>query len=100
MRSELTKVLDLAQSLDAAELAVLCGELTTIFIIAHGRLAARVGGSPPDRLIDIRELADRLHVSGDYIYRNKKKYAAFARPQGGKLLWSSSGLDAFLKKSR
>jgi hypothetical protein len=98
MRSELHPILDLAQSLPPDELAVLLGELRTIELIAHGRLTSPAVARE-DSLLDIKECARRMHTSKDWLYRNSGKLN-FTRRVGRKLLFSSSGLDAYLKRAR
>ena len=100
MRPELIRVLDLAQTLAPDELAVLLGELETIRIIAHGRLNAPAVETRPDESLTVKQAAKRLGVSSDFVYRNQKRFAKFSRREGRKLLFSSSGLDAYLKRSR
>jgi hypothetical protein len=99
MRAELQPALDAARMLDVDEVAEFCADLEQIKITALGILM-KPAPPAPDRLIDIQELASRLGVSKDFVYRNKKKYAGFEKTQGGRLLWSSAGLDAFLRKQR
>lgn len=99
MRVELQPALELARTLDAEEIARFLADIEEIRIVALGILM-RPPPAPPDRLVDIGELSARLGLSKDFIYRHKKKYAAFEKTQGGKLLWSSSGLDSYLKRAR
>jgi len=100
MRDELKAVLDLASELDVADLPFFVGEIETIRCVAVARLTAPAAANPPDSLLTVEQLSARLNVSKDYIYRNKKRFQSFARPQGRKLLFSSTGLDTYLKKSR
>jgi hypothetical protein len=99
VRREFEPILELAKTIPVEEVAHFLADLEEIRVTALGVLMRPVP-APPDRLIDIHELSARIGVGVDCIYRNKKRYAAFARPQGKKLLWSSSGLDAYLKKSK
>jgi hypothetical protein len=99
MRVELQAALDLAETLPVSELPELLGQLEQVRLTAYTRIVTPAP-APSDRLLDVNELADRLHVSKDFIYRNKDKYKSFGRRQGNKWLWSSSGLDAFLKRAR
>lgn len=96
MRRELEPGLVLARELPPAELVFLIGDLEILKTIALARIFAP---SVPidDRLIPVAELAERFHVSPDYVYRNKEKYRSFMRPQGNKLLFSSNGANEFLK---
>ena len=97
VRKELELALVLARELDAADLPYLIGELETIRCIAVSRLAAPVPA--PDQNLEIGEAARRLGVSRDYLYRHHSKFK-FTRREGRKLLFSSAGLDAYLKKAR
>jgi excisionase family DNA binding protein len=49
--------------------------------------------------VNVKEAADRLGVSREYLYRNHDKFS-FARREGRKILFSSNGLDAHLRKSQ
>jgi excisionase family DNA binding protein len=99
MRSELTRVLDLAQSLPPDELAVLLGELETVRLIAHGRMNSSAVATRPDERIEVKEAARRMGVSASYLYRHASKFP-FTRRMGRKVLIDRAGLDAYLKKSR
>jgi excisionase family DNA binding protein len=99
MRSELTKVSDLAQSLPPDELAVLLGELETVRLIAHGRMNSPAVAAKPDERIGVKEAAARMGISASYLYRNADKYK-FTRREGKKVLIDRAGLDAYLKKSK
>jgi hypothetical protein len=100
MRKELDAALALAKTLPLEDLPVLAGMLEQIRFVILGRLAA-----PPqereDKLLNVKQTAKRMHCSKDWLYRNHCKLP-FARPHavGGKLLFSSTGLDLYLKKSR
>jgi len=99
MRSELRPILDLAQTLAPNDLAVLLGELRTIEIIAQGRLNTPATAAKSEEWLDVKECAARLRKSKDYVYRNARKWP-FARRIGRSMLFSSSGLDAFLRRAR
>lgn len=99
MRPLLHPVMDLAQTASADELAVLLGELRTIELIAHGRMSRpAVAASRSDEWLTVQECAARMHKSRDWIYRHASAWP-FTRRVGKTLLFSSMGLDSFLKKS-
>lgn len=98
MRRELEIALDLARTLPANELPRLLGDLREIEATATARLASPRIETKPDTLLEVPETAHRLGVSPDYLYRNHARFA-FTRRMGRKLLFSSSGLDQYLKKS-
>jgi hypothetical protein len=100
MRKELEPLLKLAGTLPAEELAVFLGQLETVRVIALSRIASpTVVPIPHDELLEVPECAHRLGVSPDYLYRNHARFA-FTRRMGRKLLFSATGLDLYLKKSR
>jgi excisionase family DNA binding protein len=99
VRFELQAALVLARNLPASELPALIGELAECAATAQARLASPVIPAPPDALIEVPEAAHRLGVSPDYLYRHSKKFP-FTRREGRKLLFSSAGLDTYLRKSR
>jgi len=99
MRRQLESVLQLARELAPDCLPEFIGELEQIRVIAFARMAVPGMVMKDDHLIDVTELADRLHVSPDYIYRHKSKYQSFTKSQGKRLLFSSNGLNSYLKKS-
>jgi hypothetical protein len=99
-RAELDPVLELAKSLPVPQLTEFLGELETVRIVALTRILSPAASLSPDRLIGVSELAERLHVHSDFVYRHQSQYKEFAKPQGSKLLWSSNGLDSYLKNHK
>jgi predicted DNA-binding transcriptional regulator AlpA len=101
VRRELQIALDLARTLPPDDLTRLLGDLREIETTALARLYSPPATPIEDRLLNIEECAARLSCSRDWLYRNSAKLP-FARPHavGGKLLFSSTGLDLYLKKSR
>jgi len=99
MRRELQLALEQARVLPANQLPALIGELAEVNAVALSRLTSPTMESRPDELINVNEAAKRLGVSKDYLYRHHSQYK-FARREGRKLLFSSAGLDAYLKKAR
>lgn len=99
MRKEFEFALDLAKTLAVAELPELLGDLEHVRTVALARLMSPAVEARPDELLNIKECAERMHVSTDWLYRNAANFK-FARRIGRKLLFSSSGLDLYLRKSR
>jgi excisionase family DNA binding protein len=99
MRKELEPVLAMAHTLTPAELPRLIGELAEINAVATARLTSPTVTAKPDELLDIEETARRMGVSRDYLYRAHRRLP-FTRRQGRKLLFSSLGLDSYLRRSR
>jgi predicted DNA-binding transcriptional regulator AlpA len=101
MRRELENALLLARSLPPHDLPAFLGAVEEIRVTALTRLTSPPSVPTEDRLLDVAETAKRLNCSEDWLYRNSKKLP-FARPHavGGKLLFSSLGLDAYLRAKR
>jgi len=99
VRLELKPALDLARTLAPAELPGLLGDLEEIRVTALARITAPAGEARPDELLDVEQVAKRLHVSRHYLYRHHRKFP-FARRVGRKLLFSAAGLDLYLKRAR
>jgi len=99
MREELKRGLELAKTLDAAELPALIGQLAEINAVALARIATPAVQARPDESLSVGETAKRMGVSESYLYHHHKKFK-FARREGGRLLFSSAGLDAYLRRSR
>jgi len=100
VRFELQAALALARTLPASELPQLCADLELIRVVAFSRLASPVI-SAPDELLTVTQAAARMNCSSDFLYRNHKRLPFTRKDKvGRKLLFSSSGLDSYLKKSR
>lgn len=100
MRKELESAYLLARNLPAADLPEFLGQLEAIRMTAFARLAIGASAPPaPDTLLNVSEAAKRLHCSPDYLYRHSGKLP-FTRRMGSKLLFSSVGIDAYLRKAR
>ena len=101
MSPELEAVLNRARALAADEIPRFLGELETIRAIAWARLttSAPVTAQPRDELLTVEAAAERLGVSEDYLYRHNGQLP-FSRRMGRKLLFSSVGIDAFIRQKR
>jgi excisionase family DNA binding protein len=98
VRFLLQPALELAKTLPADELPRLAAELEEIRVTILARLTSPAVQAPNENL-EVPEAAHRLGVSPDYLYRNSKKFP-FTRRIGRKLLFSSAGLDSYLKRAR
>lgn len=57
-------------------------------------------GPPPDRLLTVKQVADRLGTSAKYVYAHAQAYP-FKRPLGKKALrFSEQGLERWLARVR
>jgi excisionase family DNA binding protein len=97
MRAELQSVLNSIAELDREQLPELLGELEVIRATCQIKLSASVSATPHDELLTVDAAAERLGVSADYLYRHQDKLP-FTRRMGRKLLFSSVGIDAYLRK--
>ena len=99
MRAELQPLIAIIQALPAEELPRLLGDLEELRAIAQVRLLTPPRAPSPDEMLDVNQAADRMRISVDQLYSMAKKLP-FTRHIGRKLVFSSAGLDAFLKHSK
>jgi excisionase family DNA binding protein len=99
MRRELEAALKLARELPASELPDFLGSLETIRVIGLARITTPAVEARPDELLTVGEVSKRMHVSKDFVYTRGRRWP-FCRPQGRKLLFSSNGLDNYLRRAR
>jgi hypothetical protein len=97
MREKFHPVLLAVKETPKNELPILVSELTELLSLAVARLAAPAVQPEPDTLLDVEEAAHRLHVSEDYLYHHHPQFA-FTRRVGRKLLFSASGIEAYISK--
>jgi predicted DNA-binding transcriptional regulator AlpA len=97
VRPELQLALDQARQLPPEELPRLLGDLREVEAVCIMRLASPTVETK-DELLEVPEAAHRLGVSPDYLYHHHTKFP-FTRRIGRKLLFSSLGLESYLKKT-
>jgi hypothetical protein len=95
LESLLESLLELANVTPPDELAQLLGDLERIRVTVFVRLTAPRPGEK-EELLTVKQAAPKLNVSTNYMYRNHAKFP-FTRREGSKLLFSSSGLNAYIK---
>jgi excisionase family DNA binding protein len=61
------------------------------------RLSAPSTVQRPDELLTIKQAADRLEISVDYLYRNHSRLP-FVRRMGRTLRFSSLGIDEYIRR--
>jgi len=96
MRHDLQSVLALAKTLLPEELPEFLGELEHVRVTALARITTPAV-ERLDELLDVEETARRMNVSTNYLY-HAHRTLPFARRVGRKLLFSSRGLDSYLRK--
>ena len=96
MRAELQNVLAAAKELPVEQLPRLLGDLEEIRCTAIARLSVPALAPAQDQLLDVEAAAQRLGVSCDYLYRHHAELP-FTRRIGKRLLFSSSGIEKFLR---
>ena len=99
MKDELQPALALARSLELAELPRLLGDLAEISAVATARLVRPAIETRPDESLTVEQASKRLGLSKSYLHHNWKTFK-FARQEGRKILFSSKGLDAHIRKPR
>jgi len=95
LKGELQSLLELANDTPQVELPQFLGDLERIRVTALVRLTRCTEEN--DELLSVDEEAAKLNVSKDYVYRNHSKFS-FTRREGRKLLFSSVGLHAYMRK--
>jgi len=93
----LIALLTLAKSAPAEELPRLLGDLEEIRATAMARLTAPASQPQADELLDVASAAARMGVGQDYLYRHHKQFP-FTHRMGRKLLFSSLGIDAYIRE--
>ena len=98
----LDELQELARTLPPEELPRFLGELETVRCVAFARLTTPATTPPQDELLDVQQVADRLRMSRDWVYRRARKLPFFCNGGTGRALrFSSARLDLYLKqKSR
>ena len=99
MRAELQGVLTEARELPVDQLPRLIGDLEEIRCTALARLTVPPSQPQADELLDIQAASKRLGLSRDYLYRHHQQFP-FTRRMGRKLLFSSLGIDEFIRRKR
>jgi hypothetical protein len=99
MRTELQSVLDSIRGLSPDELPELMGELEVIRATAMLRLSVPARVPQHDELLDVNAAAKRLGMGTGWLYDNHPKLP-FTRHNGRRLLFSSLGIDEYIRKKR
>jgi excisionase family DNA binding protein len=81
------------------DLPQVLGELEVIRATALLRLSAPAAVPARDELVTIEQAAERLGVGKDYLYRHAKTFP-FLRRMGRKLVFSSVGIDDYIRRTR
>jgi hypothetical protein len=101
VRHELESALALAKTLPPEDLPAFLGAVEEIRVVALARIVAPAAPPSEDKLLDVEQTAARMNCSPEFLYRNHKKLPFTRRDRvGSKLLFSSAGLDAYLRAKR
>jgi hypothetical protein len=73
--------------------------LEEIKATALARLTVPVPAAVNNELVGIEEASRRLSMSKSYLYRNSNRFA-FTRHVGRRLLFSTGGIDQYIKTRR
>jgi hypothetical protein len=99
MRDDAQSLLTAAKELPPEQLPMLLGEIEVVRCTAMARLAnapAQPCGS--DQLLGVDGAARHLGTSKDYLYRHSAEFP-FTRRMGRKLLFSSAGIESYIKRN-
>jgi excisionase family DNA binding protein len=99
MNSQLEPVLQAARTLPPAELPRLLGDLEEVKATALARLSAPAPTPQAQEWLTVRQAAERLRCSTVYLYKNVHTLP-FARHLGRKVLFSQTGIEAYLSQQR
>ena len=91
----LDEILTAAQEIPREKLPELLGTLEQIRLIAFARFNAPAEETRPDEVLTVDEAALRMRVSKSYLYQHHARLT-FARKEGSRLFFSSSGLEKYL----
>jgi hypothetical protein len=99
MNSQLETVLQAARTLPAAELPRLLGDLEEVRATALARLSAPTPVLQADEWLTVRQAAQKLSCGTDFLYKNATSLP-FARHLGRKLLFSTRGIEEYLRRQK
>src|SRR5438270_6817517 len=99
MRPELETALTLASGLPTHQLPQFLGDLEQIRVTAMMRFSTHPTTERKDELLNITEASRRLSLSTNFLYHNSNKFA-FTRRVGRRLLFSSDGINEFIRARR
>lgn len=78
---------------------------STVHGIISAQLAAMIAGNgqqqntmAPDRLLEVKETAERLAVPPDWVYRHANELPFTVRLGPGQLRFSSNGIDRYIRQ--
>lgn len=83
-----------------SEYPVLCGELERLKAFLWLKMTYPMRdnqAAQSDRLLTAEQVAERLHISTDYVYRHARQYPFMIR-EGRNVRFSQVGLDRYLKQ--
>jgi hypothetical protein len=98
VRREIECVLKLCKEVPPDQLPQFIGELAEVSAVCFARLATPAPETKSDALLDVKQAAARMRVSPSLLYKRAGKFP-FTKRIGRKLLFSSAGLDAYLRKA-
>jgi excisionase family DNA binding protein len=99
MNDQLETALQAARTLPPAELPRLLGDLEEVRATALARLSAPATVQSADEFLTVKQAAQKLGCSTDYLYKNSASLP-FARHLGKKLLFSTHGIEEYLRKQK
>lgn len=94
---------------DPAKAAALPVEVRGSLIVRAAAVLAALGAAMaaheqdagPDRLLTVKEAAERLKLSEDYLYRHARGLPFFVQPNGGRAIrFSERGIERYLRQQQ
>jgi predicted DNA-binding transcriptional regulator AlpA len=86
-----------ARNLPAEDLAAFLGAVEEVRCTALARLTSPSLSAAPDTLLNVDDAAVRMGMSPGYLYRHHADFP-FSRRIGRRLLFSSRGIDEYLRR--
>jgi hypothetical protein len=94
---------------DPSRAGMLSAEARSALILQAAAVLAALGvgmipqneDTAPDRLLTVADVAARLHLSRDYVYRHARSFSFFVQPNGSRAIrFSERGLARYLRQQQ
>ena len=87
---------DIVSHISPADIPAALGSIAEVQAILQARLLTPRPSGQPDRLLPADEVAERLSMTKDAVYRQARKWPFTRRPAPNTLRFSERGLDEWL----
>jgi predicted DNA-binding transcriptional regulator AlpA len=90
-----------AVGLSAETRAALIVQAASVLAVLGAGMMPQSEDTTPDRLLTVKETAERLRLSGDYVYRHARSFPFFVQPNGGRAVrFSERGIARYLRQQQ